>query len=62
MLLLALLFYGYASGEFFIRKLEKATHDFMASKYICANENPDHDCIITLFCTNKPEFFEMSLL
>jgi len=44
-MLLALLFYGYATGVFSSRKLEKATHDSMAFKYICANENPDHDTI-----------------
>ena len=44
-MLLALLFYGYATGVFSSRKLEKATYDSMAFKYICANENPDHDTI-----------------
>lgn len=44
-MLLALLFYGYATGVFSSRKLEKATTDSMAFKYICANENPDHDTI-----------------
>jgi len=44
-MLLALLFYGYATGVFSSRKLEKATHDSMVFKYICANENPDHDTI-----------------
>jgi transposase len=44
-MLLALLFYGYATGVFSSRKLEQATYDSMAFKYICANENPDHDTI-----------------
>lgn len=44
-MLLALLLYGYATGVFSSRKLEKATHDSMAFKYLCANENPDHDTI-----------------
>jgi transposase len=44
-MLLALLFYGYSTGVFSSRKLEKATYDSMAFKYICANENPDHDTI-----------------
>lgn len=44
-MLLALLFYGYSAGVFSSRKLEKAGHDSMAFKYICANENPDHDTI-----------------
>ncbi len=44
-LLVALLFYGYATGVFSSRKLEKATHDSIAMRYICANTNPDHDTI-----------------
>jgi transposase len=35
-MLLALLFYGYATGVFSSRKLEKATYDSMAFKYLCA--------------------------
>jgi len=27
------------------RKLEKATYDSIAFRYICANTNPDHDTI-----------------
>ena len=44
-LLVALLFYGYATGVFSSRKLEKATYDSIAFRYICANTNPDHDTI-----------------
>lgn len=44
-LLVALLFYGYATGIFSSRKLEKATYDSIAFRYICANTNPDHDTI-----------------
>ena len=43
----ALLFYGYATGTFSSRKLEKATYDSMAYMYICANTHPDHDNINT---------------
>ncbi len=46
-MLLSLLFYGYATGTFSSRKLEKATYDSMAFKYITANEHPDHDTINT---------------
>ena len=42
-LLVALLFYGYATGVFSSRKLEKATYDSIALRHICANTNPDHD-------------------
>ena len=44
-MMLALLFYGYASGTFSSRKLEKATYDSIAYRYICANSHPDHDSI-----------------
>ena len=44
-MLVALLFYGYSTGVFSSRKLEKATYDSIAFRYICANANPDHDTI-----------------
>lgn len=46
-MLLALLFYGYATGVFSSRKLEAATYDSIAMRFICANEHPDHDTIAT---------------
>ena len=44
-LLLGILVYGYASGVFSSRKLERATFDSVAFRFIAANENPDHDTI-----------------
>ena len=44
-LLLSLLFYGYATGVFSSRKLEQATYDSVAFRYIAANQHPDHDTI-----------------
>ncbi len=44
-MLVALLFYGYATGVFSSRKLEKATYDVIPFRFICANTNPDHDTI-----------------
>ncbi|WP_297464736.1 IS1182 family transposase [Thermococcus sp.] len=44
-MLLALLFYGYATGVFSSRKLEKATYDSVAFRFIAANHHPDHDTI-----------------
>ena len=44
-MMLALLFYGYATGVFSSRKLEKATYDSIAFRFICANQHPDHDSI-----------------
>lgn len=44
-LLLALLFYGYATGIFSSRKLEQATHDSVAFRFITGDTHPDHDTI-----------------
>ena len=44
-MLVSLLFYGYATGVFSSRKLEKASYDSIAFRYVCANSNPDHDTI-----------------
>jgi transposase len=46
-MLLALLFYGYASGVFSSRKLERSTYDSVAFRFIAANAHPDHDTIAT---------------
>ncbi len=46
-MLLALLFYGYATGVFSSRKLERATYDSVAFRFIAANKHPDHDTIAT---------------
>ena len=46
-MMLALLFYGYASGTFSSRKLEQATYDSIPYRYLCANTHPDHDSINT---------------
>src|SRR5271154_2501899 len=44
-LLLGLIIYGYATGVFSSRKLERATHDSVAFRFIAANQHPDHDTI-----------------
>jgi len=44
-LLLGILVYGYATGVFSSRKLERATHDSVAFRFIAANDHPDHDTI-----------------
>ena len=43
--LLGLLIYGYATGVFSSRKLERATYDSVAFRFIAANQHPDHDTI-----------------
>ena len=44
-MLLGLLVYGYATGVFSSRKLERASHDCVAFRFIAANDHPDHDTI-----------------
>ena len=44
-LLLGILVYGYATGVFSSRKLERATYDLVAFRFIAANQHPDHDTI-----------------
>jgi len=44
-LLVGLLFYGYATGVFSSRKLEQATHDSVAFRFISGDTHPDHDTI-----------------
>jgi transposase len=44
-MMVALLFYGYATGTFSSRKLERATYDSVAVRFITANQHPEHDTI-----------------
>lgn len=46
-MLVALLFYGYSTGVFSSRKLERNTYDSVAFRYVAANTHPDHDTIAT---------------
>lgn len=43
--LLGLLFYGYATGLFSSRKIEKATYESIPFRYIAGGLHPDHDTI-----------------
>jgi transposase len=43
--LLGLLFFGYASGTFSSRKLEKATYENLGARYVAGGLHPDHDTI-----------------
>ena len=52
--LLGLLVYGYATGVFSSRKLERATYDSVAFCFIAANDHPDHDTIATLELVEGP--------
>lgn len=43
--LLSILVYGYATGVFSSRKLERATYDSVAFRFIAAGSHPDHDTL-----------------
>jgi transposase len=63
--LLGLLVYGYATGVFSSRKLERATYDPVAFRFIAANDHPDHDTIATFrrrFLKEIAELFVKVLL
>ena len=64
-MLLGLLVYGYATGVFSSRKLERATYDSVAFRFIAANDHPDHDTIATFrrrFLQEIEELFVKVLL
>ena len=46
-LLLSVLVYGYATGVFSSRKLENATYDSVAFRFVAADEHPDHNTLNT---------------
>src|SRR3954463_7078225 len=45
--LLGILVYGYATGVFSSRKLERASYDSVAFRFVAANQHPDHDTTAT---------------
>ena len=45
--LVAIIVYGYATGVFSSRKLEQATYDSVAFRFVAGNSHPDHDTIAT---------------
>lgn len=45
--LLSLLIYGYATATFSSRKIENATYDSLAFRYLACNQHPDHDTLAT---------------
>jgi transposase len=64
-MMVALLFYGYATGTYSSRKLERATYESVAFRYITANQNPEHDTISDFrrrFLVELQAFFQQILL
>ena len=53
-MLLGLLIYGYATGRFSSREIERATHSDVAMRYLSGDLHPDHDTICTFRVKNEP--------
>lgn len=61
-LLLSLLFHGYSTGIFSSKKIEAATYDSIAFRYIAGNHHPDHDTIANFRKRFTPEIKDLSPL
>jgi len=55
-LMLALLIYCYANGVLSSRRIERATYESVAVRYLCANHHPDHDTIAKFRRENEALF------
>jgi transposase len=53
--LFGLLVYGYATGVFSTRQIERATHEAAPFRYLAGNRHPDHDTLATFRKTFLPE-------
>src|SRR3990170_7510877 len=58
-ILLGLLFYGYATGVFSSRKIERATYESLPFRFIASGLHPDHDTIATFRKTFLAEIQEL---
>jgi transposase len=58
-ILLGLLFYGYATGIFSTRKLERATYETVPFRFIAGNLHPDHDTLATFRKTFLPDLKDL---
>jgi len=58
-LLLSLLLYGYATGVFSSRKIERATYESVAFRFIAGNAHPDHDTLAAFRRTFLPELKDL---
>jgi transposase len=58
-ILLGLLFYGYATGMFSSRKIEKATYENIPFRYLAGGLHPDHDTIANFRKTFLAEIQEL---
>ena len=58
-ILLGLLFYGYATGVFSSRKIERATSENIPFRFVASGLHPDHDTIANFRKTFLPEIQEL---
>ncbi|MEK7716803.1 MAG: transposase, partial [Pseudomonadota bacterium] len=58
-ILLGVLFYGYATGVFSSRKLERATHEAIPFRFIAGGQHPDHDTLADFRKTFLPAIGEL---
>jgi transposase len=58
-ILLGLLFYGYATGVFSSRKIERATYESIPLRFIASGLHPDHDTIANFRKTFLAEIQEV---
>src|SRR5881275_2639752 len=57
--LLGLLLYGYATGVFSSRKIERATSEAVPFRFIAGNLHPDHDTLASFRRTFLPELKDL---
>jgi transposase len=57
--LLSLLVYGYATGIFSSRKIERATYEAVPFRFIAGNLHPDHDTLAVFRQTFLPELKDL---
>ena len=57
--LLGLLLYGYATGIFSSRKIERATYEAVPFRFIAGNLHPDHDTLATFRRTFLPDLKDL---
>jgi len=57
--LLGLLFYGYATGVFSSRKIERASHESIPFRFIAGGLHPDHDTIANFRKVFLPEIKDL---
>jgi transposase len=58
-LLLGLLFYGYATGVFSSRKLERAIYESLPFRFLAGDLHPDHDTLAQFRRTFLPELKDL---